>query len=81
LLPDFIDGADVGIVQCRSSLAFPLEACQSLGILGYTFDGRREGDPLGAPFVVGKMKVLMWVEDGFAQFPWAGRTVQVQVRL
>src|SRR6201984_3846645 len=34
LLPDFIDRADVGMVERRGRLCFPLEASQRLWVLG-----------------------------------------------
>jgi hypothetical protein len=37
LLPDFIDRADIGMVQRRCSFGFTPKSLQSLAILGYVF--------------------------------------------
>jgi hypothetical protein len=44
LLPDLVDGADVGMVQCGSSLGFPLEASQRLGVFGYFLGQKLQRD-------------------------------------
>src|SRR5437868_4642116 len=44
VLADFVNGADIGMVQCRGSLRFALEAGQSLGILGYIVGQELERD-------------------------------------
>ena len=44
LLADFVDRADVGMVQGRSGLRFALETCQRLRVLGYFIGQELQGD-------------------------------------
>ena len=44
LLPDLMDGADIGVIQCGSSLSFSLEASQHLGVFGYFFEQKLQRD-------------------------------------
>src|ERR1700680_752724 len=44
LLPDFVNGADVGMVQRRGGLSFALKAGQSLRILGHFVRQKLQGD-------------------------------------
>jgi len=43
-LPDFMNRADIGMIQCRSSLSFSLEASQRLGVFGYFFGQKLQPD-------------------------------------
>ena len=44
LLADFVDGADVGMVQCGGGLGFALKTAESLGVLGYFVGQKLESD-------------------------------------
>ena len=44
LLPDLVDRADIGMVQCRSGLSFSLEASQRLGVFGNLVGQELQGD-------------------------------------
>ena len=44
LLPDFIDGADIGMVESRRSLRLALEAGQGLGVSADIIGQKLEGD-------------------------------------
>jgi hypothetical protein len=43
LLPDFMDGADIGMVQCGSGLRFALETGECLGVFGYFVGQKFQG--------------------------------------
>ena len=53
LVVDLVDGADVGMVQGRSSLGFALEAVQSLRILGQFIRQELEGDKAAEFYIFG----------------------------
>ncbi len=53
LLADFVDGADVGMVQSGGGLRFALEARQRLRILGNIVGQELEGDKAMQPCVFG----------------------------
>ena len=41
---DFVDGADVGMIQGGSSLGFPLKPLQLVSVLGHSFAEELQGD-------------------------------------
>ena len=43
LLPDFMDSADIGMIQCRGCLRLPLEASQRLRVFGYFVGQKLQG--------------------------------------
>ena len=53
LLADFVDGADVGMVQRRGGLRFTLETGQSLGVSGHLIGQELEGYKAVAARVLG----------------------------
>src|SRR3984893_15157287 len=53
LLPDLIDRADVGMVQCRRSLSLSLKAGQCLRVLGYFIRQKLQGDKSVQGYVLG----------------------------
>jgi hypothetical protein len=53
LLPDLVDGADIGVVQCGCSLSFSLEASQRLGVSGYFFGQELQRDKSVEGYVLG----------------------------
>ena len=44
LLPDFMNRANIGMIQCGSSLSFSLEASQRLGVFGYFIGQKLQRD-------------------------------------
>jgi hypothetical protein len=55
LIVDFVDGADVGVVQCGSSFGLALKAAESLQIVGYLFGQEFQGNKAA------KLEVLSFV--------------------
>src|SRR3984893_17150230 len=53
LLPDLIDRADVGMVQCRRSLSLSLKAGQCLRVLGYFIRQKLQGVKSVQGYVLG----------------------------
>src|ERR1700675_4865047 len=53
LLPDFIDRADIGMVEGRGRLRLPLEASQCLGILGDIIGEKFQGDKSAQSYILG----------------------------
>src|ERR1700680_1469966 len=49
LLANVVNGADVGVVQCGSSLGFASKASQSLGITGNLLGKKLKGDEAMQP--------------------------------
>jgi len=43
-LPNLVDGADIGMVQCGRGLSLSLEASQRLRVFGYFFGQELQGD-------------------------------------
>ena len=44
LIVDFVDGADVGVIECGSGFGFPFEAVEGLGVFGEFVGEKFEGD-------------------------------------
>src|SRR5580704_633056 len=44
LVVNLVDGADVGVIQCRGSLGFALKAAECLLVFGYIVGQELEGD-------------------------------------
>ena len=44
LVVNFVDGADVRMIQCRGSLGFALKAAECLRVFGYLVGQELEGD-------------------------------------
>ena len=53
MLPDFVDGADVRVIQRGSSLSFSLETSQRLGVFGYFFGQELQRDKSVEGYVLG----------------------------
>ena len=68
MLADFVDGADVRVVDCRASLSLALEAFERLALLGDVFekesqrDGTMEARALGP--IVSKVVFLLHEPEG-----------------
>ena len=52
LLPDFVDGADVRVVQARCGIGLPLEAAKCLRVSGYIIGKEFQGDEAIEPCVL-----------------------------
>ena len=57
---DFVNGADVGVVQCGGGLGFALKTGESLRIAGYVIGKELEGDEAV------KARVFRFVDDAHA---------------
>ncbi len=52
MLPNLIDGADIGMVQGGSCLRFPLKPGQRLGVFGYRIRQKLQGDKAAQGYVL-----------------------------
>ena len=53
LLPDLMDGADIGMVESRGGLCFPLKAGQGLGVLRDVIGQELQGDKAVQGYIFG----------------------------
>src|SRR5580704_6696388 len=83
MLANVVDGADVGMIQCRGSLRLPLKPTQGLRIAGYLFRQELQGDKAAQAGVFGFVNHAhpasaqlfdnSIVRDGLANHVWDNR--------